>query len=154
MAVDQGGAGAASRREPVFALPTAKVLAGQAVATIGLIALWWALCGRLEGWGESRDRAFAIIVAVWAVQAGVWMAISPWKSREGSLWMAWWMGATVVRLFVTPVVVGLIYFPPPGTPWALLLAAATTYLVTLFVEVSIVASSLSGQFATRGQRAP
>ncbi len=142
------------RREPEFALPTARALLGQSIASGAVLATWWILCDRISGWAESRERALAIIIAVWAVQAGIWLAIAPWRIREGSTWMAWWMGATVGRLLITPAVVGLIYFPPPGTPWALLLAAATTYLVTLFVEVSIVASSLSGQFATRGQRAP
>lgn len=136
-------------REPQFSLPTVPVLVGQTGATLVVAGTWILLGGAWPRWGEAQPRSLAIIGAVWAIQAAIWIAIGPWKTREGSTWMGWWTGGTVIRLMGTPVAVGLIYSPPLGSPQSQLLAAGTAYVAILFVEVGIVARRLSSQFARR-----
>lgn len=129
----------------MLTLPIAAVVAS-GIATCTILSLaWWFLGTKVYSGAEVVPNAVAMTAGVWAVQVCVYIAICPWKTREASTWMAWWMGATIIRLLVTSGAVALLYFPPPENPRALLMAAGLAYVAMLFVEVGIVAIHLSNQ---------
>lgn len=71
------------------------------------------------------------------------MILMPWKTRPAGTWAVLWLGGTVGRLLITPVVGLLVYSATPVRTDAFLLSLAGTYLACLAAEVATSASGLA-----------
>jgi len=82
--------------------------------------------------------AVALVVTVGGI-----VILMPWKTRPAGTWAVIWLGGTVGRLLITPVVGLLVYSATPVRLDAFLLSLAGTYLACLAAEVATAASGLA-----------
>jgi hypothetical protein len=70
------------------------------------------------------------------------LAIAPWIERPAMMCVTMWLGQTVVRLLLTPVVTYLLYSATPLSGFQPLLAVGTIYAVTVIGEAMVFARYL------------
>lgn len=125
--------------EPVLTLPTS-VLVWTVVGVAGVVAAGWLVVCSLAGWGNdivwAGPAAGGVVGLVGT--AGV-LIMTPWKERDVSMWMTMWLGATVLRMLVTPVLTILLYSATSLDAMAMTAAVALTYLVVLLSEAGVLA---------------
>lgn len=136
-----------ARPEPMAQVPWRSVLVtGAAVAALSC-AGWWAGCRMLGDTLQADPSAVKVgclgIVLVWVVSALSMLALTPWTRRPISTLAALWMGATLIRLVVTPVGAYLLYLSTPSAPKALALAVGLGYVIQLFAEASAIAAGMA-----------
>lgn len=125
--------------EPRFAVSAGPlygiVLAAAMVSAVG--ASW-----ATDRWaGDASAGALGAAVAGATGLLGV-VILRPGKAREASMWMTMWLAATVLRLLLTPLVAGSLYFALPLPGRAFLLSVAGAYLVCLLAETLWLARSV------------
>lgn len=133
--------------ETRVSLPTRKMVLG-VIAPLLVFAGGWciaAVTGAIGPWNGAIFRSGmigAVSVTVVAL-AGVFI-MTPWKARAVADWMTMWLGSTVFRLLVTPVVVYLLYSAASQELAAkpLVLSVASTYFVTLLAEAVILTTHI------------
>ena len=137
----------AATPEPMARVPWKGSLAAGAVAAGLSCAGWWAGCRLLSGTVEMGPDTVRIgcysIILTWAVTAVSMLALTPWTARPISTLAALWMGATLIRLLVTPAGAYLLYLSSPSAPKALALAVGLGYLVQLMTEASSIAAGMA-----------
>jgi hypothetical protein len=130
-------------RGPALSLPTGRLLATLLGACV-LVGGGWAAVVAATGGEPGLARSGLLgggIVAVCST-AGL-LAIGPWKQRPVPLWISLWLGQTVVRLLLTPLVAWLLYSAAPATaPMPLAVAVGLTYLVAVVSEATVLAGYL------------
>ena len=133
---------APATKEPIIALPTARMI-GSIVGLSSLTAAVWLVVVWIGGFGAAAGTAGlagAAVVTVVSVAASLMMR--PWRPRLLSWWVSWWLGGILVRLLVTPAAAYLLYSATSlsGTP--LLLSVATTYVIVQCGEAAVLALHL------------
>lgn len=86
-------------------------------------------------------------LAAMLVSLPVLAAIQPWKVRPAGTWATIWLGSTVGRLLLMPVVGLAVYSATLVRTDAFLLSLAGTYLACLAAEVAISARSVARSLA-------
>lgn len=89
-----------------------------------------------------RSSLLGSLVAA-LVTVPVLIAIQPWKVRAAGNWAVLWLGSTVGRLLITPVVGLLVYSATPVRTDVFLLSLAGTYLACLAAEVAVSARGVA-----------
>lgn len=150
----EGERGARSA-EPQFAVSAGSLFA----VVLGAAAIAVAVAAWSAGRWAGDAAAGGLGAAVAGVTALLGVAIlRPSKVREASDWMTAWLAATVVRLLLTPLVAGSLYFALPQPGRAFLLSVAGAYLVCLLAETLWLARSvhnaLSRAATSRGASTP
>ncbi|MDZ4830799.1 MAG: hypothetical protein SGJ09_11460 [Phycisphaerae bacterium] len=130
------------QREPVMAMPTWPLLAWLA-GSLAVVAGLWSLAIAIGPWGRPEFVSGMVGIAVTGVIGIVGtLIITPWKPRAMGDWMTMWLGGTVFRLLVTPVVLFLLYSAASSALAVkpLVLSVALTYLVMVMTEAGTLAS--------------
>lgn len=125
-----------------MSLPTGSLLA-TVVAVPFLVASGYAIAVLAGPWSEDlliAALAGAGVVALASV-VGV-LVMTPWATRPMSLWMTFWLGATVVRLLLTPLLAFVVYSATSLDSTSLILALAIAYFCTLMGEAAVIAASV------------
>ena len=80
------------------------------------------------------------------VGGGGLLILKPWNPRVAGDLALLWLGSTVVRVLLTPLLALVLYFAahPPIYPFAL--GAGTAYLAVLISETALVSNHLRHQF--------
>lgn len=84
---------------------------------------------------------------VLAIYIATTAMLTPWKARRMGDWMTFWLGATVVRLLLTPVGVWVLYSASLRDVRTLGLAVALSYVLCLFFETGTLAWFLNRRLA-------
>ncbi|MCZ6836727.1 MAG: hypothetical protein O7G85_13200 [Planctomycetota bacterium] len=71
------------------------------------------------------------------------LVMSPWQTREISLWWTMWLASMVLRLLLTPALAFLLYSATSFSPEAMCLAVAASYFLTLGAEVVVIQNHVS-----------
>lgn len=141
---------------PPFGVPVRPLAASIAVAGVVLLVG----CGLLAildlPSGRGRETAVAagvgglVAIAVCAVSI---FAFAPWKPRPALAWQTIWLGSTVIRLTVTPLLLGSVYFAAllPGV--AMFLGGVAGYGLALLAE-SLVLSRAAWNASPRPAERP
>jgi hypothetical protein len=125
--------------EPTISLPGGTIFAAIIAITIVVPAIY-ALIALLAGWEKATIEAAGWGAALaGGIASGATLVMGPWKSRTINSWMTFWLGATVLRLFITPALAWLLYSATSLHLEALCLSVATTYFLTVLTEAWIIA---------------
>ena len=124
--------------ETMFAVFTGVVL---------VIAAFWVILalGEWQPWTVARAGMLGALASV-VVGGGGLLVLKPWNRRSTGDLALLWLGSTVVRVLLTPLLALVIYFAvhPPMYPFVL--GAGTAYLVILLSETALVVRHLRRQF--------
>ncbi len=138
-----------ARTEASIALPTRPLLAAIVAITVSIAVLWAALV-LIAGWDRSLIEAVTWGAAMTGfIAAGATLAMTPWKARPIASWMTFWLGATVLRLFITPAAAWLLYSATSLDLEALCLAVAATYFLSVLTEAWIIARHVKKVLPTK-----
>jgi hypothetical protein len=74
-----------------------------------------------------------------AVSAASIFAFAPWKPRSALAWQTIWLGSTVIRLVVTPLILASVYFAALLPGGAVFLGGVVGYGLALAAESLILA---------------
>lgn len=110
---------------------------------LGLEAAFAYGLARPFGWDAATSAGITVGGATSVIMCVIaFLAILPWKSRPAADWTLWWIGATTLRLLLTPVALFSVYFATllPGP--AVLLGGAAAYVVALFSETAVIARAV------------
>ncbi len=135
-------ASAAHSQEPTLPLPTRRMLLTVAVASAATTLAWIAVASVVMPRREILATGAAGAAVVAAVSALGVLVIRPWRTRTVSAWTTAWLGATVLRLVVTPVVAYVLYSATALSLTPLMLSVAVTYVVVQVSEAAAVALHL------------
>ncbi|MCI0366075.1 MAG: hypothetical protein L0Y44_01980 [Phycisphaerales bacterium] len=125
-------------------LPTGMLLGG----VIGAVALVAGACWAIDlVWSMGGQAAISGLIgaaSVGVVAVGGVLIMTPWKSRAMADCLTMWLGATVFRLLLTPVLVYLLYsaISPALAVKPLVLSVASSYFLALLAEAAILASHI------------
>jgi len=136
-----------TRREPVTALPTLRMVLTVIGAGLATIAGWTAVT-MLTGRTSTIVPAAAGVTLVTGISTLSLLAIGPWKPREMGTWANLWLAALVGRLLLTPALAYLLYSATPLSLTPLMLSVGVTYVVVQVSEAAAVAASLKRISAT------
>lgn len=127
---------------PVFALPTARLIAVVWTSTVFAGAAWTLvmLLRGAEGWDLATGALGALTVGLGAT-TGL-LVIRPWRPRPLDRWPAVWMGASGVRLLVTLGIGLLLYSATPSGTVHLWFSVAIAYAATLVGETRAYAAAM------------
>ena len=133
-------------REPLIRLPS-----GVMFTVFGVIVLLIAACWLLLAWSGSQPWPVAgagllgALASVVVGGAGL-LIVKPWNPRRAGDLALLWLGSTVVRVLVTPLLALVLYFAayPPIYPFVL--GAGTAYLAILLSETALVTLHMRAQF--------
>jgi hypothetical protein len=124
--------------EPIVSWPTWRI-----VGTVSLVAAVCAAAWAAAPWFGADSAAAtagvsgALLVA--AIALFTLLLMQPWKARRVSTWMNFWIGGSVLRLLVTPLLTYLIYFAASLSAVSLALSVGLTYVLTLLAEAAVLA---------------
>lgn len=127
-------------RQLLLSVVLSSLVAGGLVSLLGVM-MGWADWDRAGIWG-------GVLVAI--CTAGGVLAITPWKPRPMTMWVAIWLGQTVVRMLVTPAAAYLLYSATSIRPMALAAAVGSCYLAAVVVEARVLTRILATGGATDG----
>ena len=139
-------AAAGSRaREPIMSLPMGVLLGAVIGGGAVSLALWWAGANILAPARATElwPTALGGIILCTIIYGLTLLAMMPWKQRPMGDWMTYWLGATVLRLMVTPLATFLLYSAAPGDLRTLGLSVALSYVICLFMETAALAWSVN-----------
>jgi len=134
--------------EPVMPLPAGPMFAAATLGGIATIVLWFAGSALFESMQGVLPTALAGIGTVVAIYLATTAMLSPWKARRMGDWMTFWLGATVVRLMVTPIAAWVLYSAALRDVRTLGLAVALSYVLCLFLETGTLAWFLNRRLAS------
>jgi hypothetical protein len=138
------GAGAGPQVAQRIRLPVGALL-GVVITAPALVAVaCWIIDMTWSLGGQVANAGLAGAVGVGLVAIGGVLIMTPWKPRAMADWMTMWLGATVFRLLLTPVLVYLLYSAasPALAVKPLVLSVASTYFAALLAEAAILASHI------------
>ena len=129
------------------ALPTRSlllaVILGSIGAAVAFVVTAWSLGA--EPWARAGVFGGAVVMA--CTTLGL-LAISPWTPRPVPMWVSMWLGQTVVRLLVTPVVAYLVYSAASVPLMAFASAVGACYLAAVLIEAKVLTRFLMTRAAT------
>jgi hypothetical protein len=135
------------RLPPAFSVPTGRLVAALAVAWVvdalgcGVLALADLPTG--QGIETALGAAVGGGVAI-VVSAASIFAFAPWKPRSALAWQTIWLASTVIRLTVTPLILGSVYFAALLPGGAVFLGGVAGYGLALAAESLVLARAAWG----------
>lgn len=133
-------------QDPVIKLPTGVMFTLFGVIVLAIAACWLllALTGA-QPWSVAGAGLLGSLASV-VVGGGGILILKPWQPRRAGDLALFWLGSTVLRVLVTPILALVLYFAayPPIYPFVL--GAGTAYLAILLSETALVALHMRGQF--------
>lgn len=125
--------------EPELSLPTRRLLT---VMTLATIAAAGGLVAGSAAYQTSPTGPLVGALLAALTSFGAVLMMAPWRTRPVTSWMSWWLGGTVLRLLVTPVLAYLLYSATALDATPLALGVAVTYICILFTETGVLAAYL------------
>lgn len=144
------------RMAPPFGVPARplvlSIVASVAALSIGcgLLALFDLPSGRGAETAVAAVVGGVVAIAVCAISI---FAFAPWKPRPALAWQTIWLGSTVIRLTVTPLLLASVYFAALLPGGAMFLGGVAGYGLALFAE-SIVLSRAAWNASPRPAERP
>lgn len=141
---------------PPFGVParqlTLSIGAAAAVLTLGcgLLALLDLPTARGRETAVAAGVGGLVAIGVCAVSI---FAFAPWKPRPALAWQTIWLGSTVIRLTVTPLLLGSVYFAALLPGGAMFLGGVAGYGLALIAE-SLVLSRAAWNASPRPAERP
>jgi hypothetical protein len=123
--------------EPVIALPAARLLAASAGIPLALGAAWAAI-GAASGVAPAMLGVWSGLLVASVMTVSI-VILAPWTPRPLSLLSTLWLGATVARFILTPVLAWVLYSASSFGAAMLALAVGSIYLLALIGEVVVLA---------------
>lgn len=133
--------GRSARREPLIALPATRLTVVTIAACLAAAGISIVL-GKLGLHDGPAGLSLAAAGIVAAATLGGLIVMVPWRARPIGLWPSFWLGSTVFRLLVTPVLAYLLYSATQLSAAALALHVVCTYVLALVGEVVVLAGFL------------
>ena len=133
--------------------PLALSIAGSAgflIIGCGLVALFDLPPGRGRETSLAAGVGGLVAIAVCAVSI---FAFAPWKPRPALAWQTIWLGSTVIRLTVTPLLLASVYFAALLPGGAMFLGGVAGYGLALLAE-SLVLSRAAWNASPRPAEPP
>jgi len=139
-------AGGERPAEPVVRLPAELMFSAFACVVILTAVVWSVLVFiGLLGWDAALAGMLGALASFVVGGAGL-LLMKPWKPRSTGDLALLWLGSTVVRVLLTPLLALVLYFAAHPPIYPFVLGAGTAYLALLVLETALVAGHLRNQF--------